>query len=102
MGRILRVTPLLALALGLGLGLESTSAASCDKCDYTLPSSYAIANGMHGPDQQASYFGEAFDVYSKPFSTKYGEVLNSFNYDVDAPTTVALPEEIVIACNTLL
>jgi len=83
-----------ACVFTLALAPREIASAACPSCDYELPSSYTIANGMVA-NQQASYFGETFDVYSKPFSTKYGEVLNSFNYDRDAPTTVPLPEAIV-------
>mmetsp|Transcript_163367 Transcript_163367/g.523795 ORF Transcript_163367/g.523795 Transcript_163367/m.523795 type:complete len:332 (+) Transcript_163367:48-1043(+) len=67
----------------------------CPKCDYELPATYPIANGLRGPNQQASYRGEYFDVYSKPIRTRYGDVVNVFNYEKNASTMVPLPPEIV-------
>jgi len=72
---------------------------ACDSCDYELPVSYSIANGLRGSGQQASYRGEWFDVYSKPIHTRYGEVVNVFNFDRHAPSTVPLPPEIVARFN---
>mmetsp|Transcript_62448 Transcript_62448/g.140797 ORF Transcript_62448/g.140797 Transcript_62448/m.140797 type:complete len:580 (-) Transcript_62448:130-1869(-) len=68
---------------------------ACPHCDYELPAAYAIANGLRGPDQTASYRGEWFDVYSRPIKTRYGEVVNVFNFSRNAFTTVPLPPEIV-------
>lgn len=46
-----------------------------------------------------SYRGEWFDVYSKPIKTRYGEVVNVFNFDLHASSTVRLPPEIVARFN---
>lgn len=86
-----------ALALGAARARpgEEPRRKACARCDYSLPASYAVANGLDGPGQQMAYRGEFFDVYSKPIRTRYGEVINVFNFSADAPSTVPLPAEIV-------